>query len=128
MLLNLIKNALKFTSTGTIEVKLAYLSDSKTLIGHVRDTGAGIAAEDLPKLFSRFGKLHRTAAMNHEGIGLGLTIVKEIVKLCKGSIDVKSDGIDKGSTFRFFMRMDQACEEPANNDFDDAIQSEDQNH
>ena len=41
--------------------------------------------------------------MNHEGIGLGLTIVKEIVKLFKGTIDVKSDGIDKGSTFRFSM-------------------------
>ena len=43
---------------------------------YVKDTGAGIAQEDIPKLFNRFGKLHRTAEMNHEGIGLGLTIVK----------------------------------------------------
>ena len=41
----------------------------------VLDTGVGIAAEDFPMLFTRFGKLHRTAEMNSEGIGLGLTIV-----------------------------------------------------
>ena len=45
----------------------------------VRDTGAGIAQDDVHKLFTRFGKLHRTAKMNHEGIGLGLTIVNQIV-------------------------------------------------
>ena len=79
VLLNLIKNALKFTDTGSVEVQLAYHCDNQMLVGHVRDTGAGIAAEDIPRLFSRFGKLHRTASMNHEGIGLGLTIVNEIV-------------------------------------------------
>lgn len=84
---------------------MAYLSESKTLIGQVRDTGAGIAAEDLPQLFSRFGKLHRTASMNHEGIGLGLTIVKEIVESCNGSIMVESDGEGSGSTFTVSMQM-----------------------
>ena len=43
---------------------------------NVKDNGTGIAKEDLSKLFTRFGKLHRTAEMNHEGLGLGLTIVK----------------------------------------------------
>ena len=47
-----------------------------TLVMHIEDTGAGIAAEDLPKLFKQFGKLQRTAQMNNDGIGLGLTIVK----------------------------------------------------
>ena len=51
---------------------------------HVEDTGAGILAEDFPKLFTRFGKLQRTAEMNHEGIGLGLTIVKQLVELNQG--------------------------------------------
>lgn len=46
------------------------------LIVHVSDSGVGIQAEDIPKLFNRFGKLHRTASMNNDGIGLGLTIVK----------------------------------------------------
>ena len=49
------------------------------MIIEVEDTGTGIAKEDLNKLFTRFGKLQRTAEMNHEGIGLGLTIVEAIV-------------------------------------------------
>ena len=77
-----------------------------TLIFEVEDTGAGIAAEDLPKLFTRFGKLHRTADLNHEGIGLGLTIVKQIVEKNGGKVSVHSDGIGKGSTFFFFIKAD----------------------
>ena len=76
VLLNLVKNALKFTHSGSISIKANYCAEKDDLIVHVKDTGAGIAPEDLSKLFSRFGKLHRTAEMNHEGIGLGLTIVK----------------------------------------------------
>ena len=76
------------------------------LVGHVRDTGVGIAKQDQTKLFSRFGKLLRTAEMNHEGIGLGLTIVKEIVTLCNGHIDALSKGQGYGCTFRFCMRME----------------------
>ena len=60
---------------------------------------------DLPKLFTRFGKLHRTAQMNSEGIGLGLTIVKQIVELSGGEVKVQSDGLGKGSTFGFSMQM-----------------------
>ena len=56
----------------------------------VEDTGAGIAQEDIPKLFNRFGKLHRTAEMNSEGIGLGLTIVKQIIEKSGGTIGVWS--------------------------------------
>ena len=46
----------------------------------VKDTGVGIEQEDQERLFNMFGKLHRTAEMNHEGIGLGLTITKKIVE------------------------------------------------
>ena len=75
-MLNLVKNAQKFTCRGSIKIKAKYDIRHDDLIVYVQDTGAGIAREDIPKLFNRFGKLHRTAAMNHEGIGLGLTIVK----------------------------------------------------
>ena len=54
-------------------------------------------------MFTRFGKLHRTAEMNHDGIGLGLTIVKQIVEACNGVVEVHSDGIGKGSCFAFTM-------------------------
>ena len=65
----------------------------------VEDTGVGISQKDFPKLFTRFGKLQRTAKINHEGIGLGLNIVKQIVELCEGLINVHSDGKGKGSVF-----------------------------
>ena len=79
-MINLVKNALKFTKHGgSISIRASYHWQHSCLVIHVQDTGAGIAKEDLPKLFSLFGKLHRTAEMNHEGIGLGLTIVKQIV-------------------------------------------------
>ena len=73
---------------------------------HVKDTGAGIAPEDVPRLFTRFGKLHRTADLNHEGIGLGLSIVKQIVEQSGGKISVHSDGPGLGSLFCFSMQMD----------------------
>ena len=57
VLLNLVKNSFKFTDTGGVEVYLSYDHERSTLIGQVRDTGRGIAAEDIVKLFSRFGKL-----------------------------------------------------------------------
>ena len=54
----------------------------------MRDTGQGIAAEEIETLFTRFGKLHRTASMNSDGIGLGLTIVKQIVEMSGGKVQV----------------------------------------
>jgi len=74
----------------------------------VTDTGTGIANDDLPVLFSKFGKLQRTAAMNDTGIGLGLTIVKQIVEQSQGSVHAKSPGIGKGSTFSFNMVIETA--------------------
>ena len=76
VLINLLKNALKFTLEGSITVIADYTPDTRVLGVKVKDTGVGIAEEDLPNLFQKFGKLHRTADMNSQGIGLGLMIVK----------------------------------------------------
>ena len=71
----MVKNALKFTSIGgAITISVCYTDGF--LVVNVLDNGTGIAAEDFPKLFTRFGKLQRTAQINSEGIGLGLTMVK----------------------------------------------------
>jgi len=70
----------------------------------------GIATEDLPALFSRFGKLQRTAAINSEGVGLGLTIVKQIVELSGGEVSAHSNGVGQGSTFTFTMHMEAALD------------------
>lgn len=74
--MNLVRNALKFTEQGFIYLEVLYSSWPENLLTiEVKDTGVGIAPEEMPKLFTRFGKLLRTASINHEGIGLGLNIV-----------------------------------------------------
>ena len=75
-LINLVKNALKFTHEGTIRLKVLFDSMQSILQVRVEDTGVGIDKTDLPHLFQKFGKLHRTAEQNSTGIGLGLHIVK----------------------------------------------------
>lgn len=59
----------------------------------------------MDKLFTMFGKLHRTAKINNEGIGMGLMICQNLVKMNGGTISVRSDGEEKGSTFTFTMSM-----------------------
>jgi len=83
-LINLVRNAIKFTSLGLVEIRANYDCQSHQLFVSVTDTGTGIAKNDLPVLFSKFGKLQRTASMNDTGIGLGLTIVKQIVEKSQG--------------------------------------------
>ena len=71
----------------------------------VADKGRGIGAEDIDKLFTMFGKLEDTDNLNQEGVGLGLTICQKIVENNGGAIEVHSDGLNKGSTFTFTMKM-----------------------
>jgi two-component system, sensor histidine kinase len=80
--MSLLKNALKFTRQGRIEVKAMYQNErnsTKCLKVDISDTGAGIDPSDIDMLFTRFGKLQRSADINSEGIGLGLTISQQIV-------------------------------------------------
>ena len=99
--MNLVKNALKFTQSGFISIQVLYNSWPENMLQIiVQDTGVGIAQQEMPSLFTRFGKLLRTAGVNKEGIGLGLNIVKQIVDSHGGQIEVASDGPGKGSLFR----------------------------
>ena len=77
------------------------------ILGRVEDTGVGVAPEDIPKLFTRFGKLLRTAEMNHDGIGLGLSITKSVVEKSGGSIQLTSDGLGKGTKVSFSMCVEE---------------------
>ena len=75
------------------------------LKAHVLDTGKGIEKNEMSIIFNKFGKNLRTASMNSEGIGMGLMICTELVKLNSGSISVMSEGKEKGSVFTFSMKM-----------------------
>ncbi len=88
IVLNLLSNALKFTHHGGIEVSVA--SEDTYALLQVKDTGIGIAATDLPKLFDRFHRVEGAHGRSHEGTGIGLALVRELVHLHGGSINVAS--------------------------------------
>ncbi|HEY3588021.1 MAG TPA: GAF domain-containing sensor histidine kinase, partial [Myxococcaceae bacterium] len=88
VVLNLLSNALKFTLGGSVEVSLRLDGDSVLL--QVRDTGSGIPADELPRLFQRFHRVQGTRARTHEGSGIGLALVNDIVRLHGGRISVES--------------------------------------
>ena len=91
VMINLVKNAFGAIKSGDrVSVLTHYDRDTQFLTVEVSDTGVGIAPEDFPKLFTRFGKLHRTAKMNSNGIGLGLTLVKAIAEKGQGKIEAFS--------------------------------------
>jgi two-component system phosphate regulon sensor histidine kinase PhoR len=96
---NLVHNAIKFTpSGGTIQVSAEPREDDVLIL--VRDTGVGISAEDLPRIFERFYKVDR--ARSGSGTGLGLSIAKHIVQGHGGTIWAESTE-DQGSTFYFTL-------------------------
>ena len=74
VLVNLVKNAMKFSTRNTIKIKAAYDREAELLLVHVIDKGRGISETDKKKLFTLFGKLEATEEINSEGIGMGLVI------------------------------------------------------
>ena len=105
VLINLIKNALKFTNDGEVKIFMAYDKIQQELQVQCVDTGKGISEDEMTRLFSMFGKLKRTAEMNSEGIGMGLMICKKLIEGNGGKLIVKSRGENMGSSFIFTMRM-----------------------
>ena len=98
VVLNLISNAFKFTSEGEIEVRLEPATDGSVARLSVRDTGTGIPPEEMSRLFERFHRVEGTRGRTHEGTGIGLALVQELVKLHGGSISVESE-LGRGSAF-----------------------------
>jgi signal transduction histidine kinase len=96
VVLNLISNAFKFTFEGEIAVTVRRVGDMAEL--RVRDTGVGIPAEAIPKLFERFHRVPNMPSRTHEGSGIGLALVHELVKLHGGSVRTESI-VGQGSTF-----------------------------
>jgi len=96
VVLNLLANAFKFTFAGAITVAVREVDGTALLT--VSDTGVGIPARELPLLFERFHRIEGQKSRTHEGSGIGLALVQELVRLHGGSISVQSE-IDHGTTF-----------------------------
>ena len=95
---NLVSNAVKFTPKGgRVDVTLSREQSSIQI--QVRDTGQGISAELLPRVFDRFRQADSSTRRTYAGLGLGLSIVKYIVEAHGGTVDAHSEGEGRGSTF-----------------------------
>lgn len=86
MLINLVKNAIKFTKKGQIEIVSSYLKQTEQLRIEVKDSGQGLNQEQIKMLFQEYGRLEGNTKNNSEGIGLGLYICKNLVEQNGGRI------------------------------------------
>lgn len=102
VVLNLVSNAFKFTMAGHVYVGVGRDGGRARLI--VRDTGAGISAADLPLVFDRFHRTRSPNARTHEGTGIGLALVRELVRLHGGTIAVSSVP-GQGTEFTVHLRL-----------------------
>jgi PAS domain S-box-containing protein len=111
ILWNLLSNAIKFTPRGgRVEVLLERVNSHLEI--SVSDTGEGINPDFLPFVFDRFRQADASTTRRHGGLGLGLSIVKQLVELHGGTIRVKSEGAGKGATFVVALPMTIVQSEP----------------
>jgi PAS domain S-box-containing protein len=110
IILNLVSNAVKFTTEGKIIIgvrKLTEVNENITIEFSVADTGIGIETKKIDKIFENFQQAHSQTSRIFGGTGLGLAIVKQLVEAQGGSIQVESE-VDKGSTFSFVLNFKKA--------------------
>ncbi|SKC96408.1 PAS domain S-box-containing protein [Chitinophaga ginsengisegetis] len=100
IILNLLSNAFKFTLEGSISVILRETETSAIL--QVKDTGVGIPEKELPHMFERFHRVENSPGRTHEGSGIGLSLVSELVRLHAGTISVESSE-GTGTTFTIHL-------------------------
>lgn len=102
VLTNLLTNALRYTPTpGRVEVSVTRVGNM--LAFRVRDTGVGIAPENLSRVFERFYRVEKSRTRALGGSGIGLTIAKALIEAMHGAIRVESAGLDQGSAFTFTL-------------------------
>ena len=97
IVLNFLSNAFKYTLDG--EIAVAVRADGDAAVLEVRDTGTGIPASELPHIFERFHRVQGARGRTHEGTGIGLALVQELVRLHGGSVTAESS-VGEGTIFR----------------------------
>jgi signal transduction histidine kinase len=111
MILNLVFNALKFTPAGGL-VTLRVEKIGEQLVISVRDTGVGISAKNLPFVFDRFWQADNSSKRKYQGVGIGLSLVKELTEIQNGTVSVESQE-DKGTAFTIRLPLLLPENEPA---------------
>ena len=116
--LNLLSNALKFTDTGEVELRLGgrrverrrgATADRWEITLDVRDTGIGIPSYRMDRLFQSFSQVDASISRRYGGSGLGLAISRRLAELMDGSLDAESSGVSgEGATFHLVIRGDEA--------------------
>lgn len=118
IMLNLISNAVKFTNSGD-DIEVAITDQGENILITVKDTGIGIPKDKKEKIFERFKQVDPLLSRNHEGSGIGLSLVKSLVEMHEGNISVDSI-LGKGTTFMIQLPVKNvSTEEPieASDDF-----------
>jgi signal transduction histidine kinase len=113
---NLLANAVKFTPAGKeVNVKVwldGQEKDKQQVVIEIRDSGVGIAAEDIPKLFKVFTQIDSSISRTAEGTGLGLVYSKKLTEMMGGEIDIESPGVDQGTIARVILPLRQLLPAP----------------
>ncbi|HLY73449.1 MAG TPA: ATP-binding protein, partial [Planctomycetota bacterium] len=105
IVLNLLSNALKFTFEGEIAVRLR--AEGSKVVLEIADTGIGIPGTELSRIFERFHRVQGARSRTHEGSGIGLALVQELVRMHGGTISAQST-VGKGTTFRVELATGKA--------------------
>lgn len=123
ILINLLSNAVKFTPNGGQVSLIVRADEVENVIRFiVQDTGIGISAENMSRLFKPFTQLDSSLTREHEGTGLGLTLVGRLVELHGGSLEVESEGIPgKGSRFTVSLPWKTGAEKGEEVEMDRAL-------
>ena len=95
---NLLNNAAKYSEKGG-RIEITARRDGEEALVTIRDSGDGIAPEQVPKLFEIFTRGERSARRNQSGLGIGLALVRRLTEMHGGRVEASSEGIGKGSTF-----------------------------
>ncbi len=114
ILINFCSNAVKFTETGEIMVQVRVIEDDKDgqlVEFSVTDTGIGMTAEQVDRLFQAFEQADASTTRRYGGTGLGLAISKQLTELMGGTVEVESE-LGQGSIFRFTARLGKGSEVP----------------
>lgn len=95
---NLLNNAAKYTSRNGV-IWVTVITQNGSVVASIRDNGPGIPQQMLKDIFEMFRQVDGTISRSHGGLGIGLTLVKQLVELHGGSVDAFSEGPGKGSDF-----------------------------